>query len=303
MIRPKHLQKGDKVALIAPSGPVIKERIKPAIEVVKNLGLIPILGKSSEVSRGFLAGDDKTRADDVNMMFKNKEIKGIFAMRGGYGAARILDMLDLDMIKNNPKVFVGYSDITALHIVFNQMCNFMTFHGPMVATELYKGADEYTLNSLKRNIFISAPLGVIKNPDCKKFKTLVKGHSEGILTGGNLSLLTSSIGTKYEIDTKGKILFIEEVDETPYKVDRMLLQLKQSGKFKDASGIVLGQFSRCESENLERSLTLKEVFKDLIVDENKPVIYDVECGHSTPTMTIPMGAYAKIGNGTFIIES
>lgn len=303
MRRPEHLKIGDKVGLIAPSGPVIKERIKPAIEAVKKLGLIPVIGKSCNSSRGFLAGDDKTRANDINIMFADKEIRGIFAMRGGYGAARILDKLDFDLIKNNPKIFVGYSDITALHIAFNQRCNFITFHGPMIATELYKGVDCYTLNSLKRNIFCSEPLGVINNPDSEAFKTLVSGCAEGIITGGNLSLLVSSIGTKYEIDTKGKILFIEEVDETPYKIDRMLLQLKQSGKFKDAVGIVLGQWTRCESENLERSLSLKEVFEDLIVDENKPVIYEVQCGHSTPTMTIPMGAYSKIGNGTFIIES
>lgn len=302
MKRPKPLKEGDKVALIAPCGPVRQERIEPAVLAMESLGLDVVLGESCTCSRGFLAGkSDKARADEVNRMFEDKCIKGIFAMRGGYGAGRILDMLDYDMIKANPKVFEGYSDITALHIAFNQKCHFVTFHGPMASTEFYKGIDDYTLDYFKKNIFSKEPLGVIKNPECEEIKTLVKGNAKGILTGGNLSLLVSSLGTKYEIDTKGKILFIEEVGEEPYRIDRMLLQLKQSGKFKDAAGIVLGQWTRCEADEPEKSLTLEEVFNDIIVCEKKPVIYNVACGHSTPTMTLPMGAMAKIEDGQLMI--
>lgn len=302
MKRPKPLKYGDKVALIAPCGPVNQDRLESAVKSIKELGLDVLLCDSCTCSRGFLAGkSDKSKADEVNSVFKDKNIKGIFAMRGGYGAARILPMLDYSLIKANPKVFVGYSDVTALHIVFNQKCGFITFHGPMASTELYKGVDDYTMNSFKKNIFSNSPLGCIKNPDGETLKTLVKGNAEGILTGGNLSLLVSSIGTKYEINTKSKILFIEEVGEEPYRIDRMLLQLKQSGKFKDAAGIVLGQFHKCDPCEPEKSLTLEEIFNELICSENKPVLCNVSCGHSVPTMTLPMGAKAKIEREKFII--
>lgn len=302
MKRPKPLKCGDKIALIAPCGPVKQDRIEASVKSIKELGLDAVLCESCTCSRGFLSGkSDKSKADEVNRMFKDKNIKGIFAMRGGYGASRILPMLDYDLIKANPKVFVGYSDVTALHIAFNQKCGFITFHGPMASTELYKGVDEYTINSFKKNIFSSEPLGIIKNPNGENLKTLVKGNAEGILTGGNLSLLVSSIGTTYEINTKGKILFIEEVGEEPYRIDRMLLQLKQSGKIKDAVGIVLGQFTKCDPCEPEKSLTLEEIFNDLICSENKPVLYNVSCGHSVPTMTLPMGAKARIEKGNFIV--
>ena len=320
MKRPKPLKCGDKIALIAPCGPVKQDRIEASVKSIKDLdfktvikiaGFVEYADVLSEACEWYdknyycdmiLSGkSDKSKADEVNRMFKDKNIKGIFAMRGGYGASRILPMLDYDLIKANPKVFVGYSDVTALHIAFNQKCGFITFHGPMASTELYKGVDEYTINSFKKNIFSSEPLGIIKNPNGENLKTLVKGNAEGILTGGNLSLLVSSIGTKYEINTKGKILFIEEVGEEPYRIDRMLLQLKQSGKIKDAVGIVLGQFTKCDPCEPEKSLTLEEIFNDLICSENKPVLYNVSCGHSVPTMTLPMGAKARIEKGNFIV--
>lgn len=302
MIRPKPLKKGDKIALIAPSSPVAEERIKPSINAVEALGLEVVVGKSCTSKNGFLAGEDKIRAHDINIMFADKSIKGIFAMRGGYGSARILDLLDYKTIRKNPKIFAGYSDITALHVAFNQKCDLITFHSPMPASEFYECVDEYTMSFFKRNIFSGDSLGIIENPKGEKIETLVKGNAKGRITGGNLTLLASSIGTKYEVDTKGKILFIEEVDEAPYRIDRMLLQLKQSGKFKDATGIVLGQWTSCEAKNKENSLELDEIFKELIAIENKPTIYNIACGHSTPTMTIPMGAFSEIYDGKFIIK-
>lgn len=301
MRKPSELKKGDTIAFVAPSGPVAEERIAPSVKAMEEFGLNVVLGKSCTAHRGYLAGDDSIRADDINNMFADKNINGIFAMRGGYGSARILDMLDYDMIKNNPKVFAGYSDITALHVVFNQICGFITYHSPMPSSEFYRGTDEYTLNQYKKYIFGSSIDGVIENPHGNPIKTFVSGEAEGTLIGGNLSLLASSIGTKYEVDTKGKILFIEEVEEEPYKIDKMLLQLKQSGKLKDAAGIIFGSFTRCEPENKDKSLTLEEIFNDLIVDEGRPTIYNASCGHSTPTMTLPMGAQARIGKDGFSI--
>jgi muramoyltetrapeptide carboxypeptidase len=203
-------------------------------------------------------------------------------------------MLDYDMIKKNPKVFAGYSDVTALHNVFNEKCKLITFHTPMAATEFYKGIDGYTMNYFKKNIFSNEPLGILKNPSDQEIKTLVSGKAKGKLVGGNLSIIASMMGTPYEIDTRGKILFLEDVEEAPYRIDRMLLQLKQCGKFKDAEGIILGAWTNCEPKEGANSLSLMEVFEELIIPENKPTIYNLACGHCMPTISIPLGSKVKI---------
>lgn len=294
MIRPKPLKEGDKIGLIGPCSPTPEDRIEPSIKVMKELGFKVVLGESCTGYHGFLSGSDELRASDINRMFNDKSIKGIFAIRGGYGAARLLDMLDYEMIAKNPKVFAGYSDVTTLHNVFNKKCNLITFHTPMPSTELYKGVDSYTMDYFRKNIFREEPLGVLKNPDGQEIKTLVGGKAKGKLVGGNLSLVVSSLGTPYEINTKGKILFLEDVDESPYRIDRMLLQLKQSGKFKDAAGIILGAWTNCEAEEGENSLCLIEVFEELIKPENKPTIYNLACGHCMPTMSLPLGSKVTV---------
>ncbi|MCE5219702.1 MAG: LD-carboxypeptidase [Clostridium sp.] len=294
MIRPKPLKKGDRIGLIGASSPIPKDRIEPSIKAMEDLGFEVILGESCRGHHGFLSGSDELRAKDINNMFEDKSIKGIFAIRGGYGAARLLDVLDYNMIKKNPKVFAGYSDVTALHNVFNEKCELITFHTPMASTEFYKGVDDYTINYFRKNIFSDEPLGILKNPEGQEIKTLVGGKAKGKLVGGNLSLVVSSMGTAYELDTKDKILFLEDVDEYPYRIDRMLLQLKQCGKFKDAAGIILGAWTDCKANEGDNSLTLMEVFEELIKTENKPTIYNLACGHCMPTMSIPLGVKVKI---------
>lgn len=294
MIRPKPLKTGDKIALIGTSSPIAQDRIEPSIRAMEELGLKVVLGESVLANHGFLSGSDEIRAKDINTMFEDNTIKGICAIRGGYGAGRLLDMLDYEMIKKNPKIFAGYSDVTALHNVFNEKCNLITFHTPMAATEFYKGVDNYTMDFFKKNIFSDEPLGIIENPNGQEIKTLVSGAAKGKLVGGNLSVIVSTMGTSYELDTKGKILFLEDVDESPYKIDRMLLQLKQCGKFKDAEGIVLGLWTKCESKEPEKSLSLMEIFEELIIPENKPTIFNLACGHGMPTMSLPLGAEVKI---------
>jgi len=294
MIRPKPLKKGDKIGLIGASSPIPQDRIEPSIKAMEDLGFEVVLGESCRGYHGFLSGSDELRAKDINDMFEDKSIKGIFAIRGGYGAARLLDMLDYNMIKKNPKVFAGYSDVTALHNVLNEKCKLITFHTPMASTEFYKGVDDYTMNYFRKNIFSDEPLGILKNPEGQEIKTLAPGKAKGKLVGGNLSLVVSSMGTPYELDTKDKILFLEDVDEYPYRIDRMLLQLKQCGKFKDAAGIILGAWTDCKANEGDNSLTLMEVFEELIKTENKPTIYNLACGHCMPTMSIPLGAIVKI---------
>ncbi len=294
MRRPKPLKKGDKIALVGLSSPTTEERLDLSVKVMRELGFEVIVCDSCKAHYGYLSGNDDMRADDLNRMFFDKSVSGIFAIRGGYGSTRILDKLDYNMIKNNPKVFSGYSDVTAIHNVINKRCDFITFHAPMPATELYKGMDKYTEYYFDNNIFTSKPLGKLKNIDGVEIKTLLEGKAEGRLVGGNLSVICSTLGTDYEIDTKGKILFLEEIDEYPYKIDRMIMQLKQCNKFSEANGIILGQWTDCLPPKGKESLSLMQIFEELIVSEGKPTLYDVCCGHCLPTLTLPLGAKVKI---------
>ena len=302
MIRPKPLKKGDTIGLFASSSYVEKEKVEKSIAAMKKLGFKIKVGDSCYEQHGYFAGKDSIRVKDINNMFADKEVKGVFAIRGGYGAARLLDNIDFEMIRKNPKVFIGYSDITALHIAINQRCNLITFHGPMPSTELCNDIDEYTKYYYQKNIFSDEPLGVVATVK-DHMKIINQGIAQGELIGGNLSLIAASIGTEYEIDTKGKILLIEEVDESPYRLDRMLLQLHQSGKFKDCNGIIFGAFTNCGASDKNSSLTIDEIINEIVVPNNKPIMANIKCGHCLPTLTLPLGAKAKMDgdNGIFQI--
>ncbi|MDU4882266.1 LD-carboxypeptidase [uncultured Clostridium sp.] len=289
MIKPKPLQQGDSVAIIAPASPCDKKLIDKCIASLNELGLKVVIGESCISEHGFLSGTDDIRANDINCMFADKNIKGIFALRGGYGCARLLDLLDFKLIKKNPKIFIGYSDITALHIAINQKSKLITYHGPMISTELIKGLDEYSADYYKKFIFGNEKVEELFNPEGNTLEVINNGIASGQLTGGNLSLICSSLGTKYEINTKNKILFLEEVEEVPYKVDRMLTHLKQSGKLKDVNGIILGAFTNCIAPNNKKSLSLQEVFNEIILPLKKPTISNLVCGHCLPTLTLPLG--------------
>lgn len=293
MIVPKPLFQGARVALIAPSGPVPVERFAPAVSAVENMGFEPVVYESCRASHGYFAGDDELRANDINSAFADTAIDGVLCIRGGYGAQRLMNRIDFDLIAANPKFFCGYSDITALHIMINQHCGFVTFHAPMASTEFYQKVDGYTMDSYK-NSMAGNFYGELKNPADMPLQPLVNGKARGILTGGNLSLIASSVGTPYEIDTKGKILFLEDVDEEPYRIDRMLTQLKMSGKLRDCAGILLGYWTNCKAENPQRSLTLEQVLAELLVPEGKPILTDLACGHSLPSMSLPLGARVEM---------
>lgn len=294
MIKPKPLQQGDSVAIIAPASPTDKNLIDKCVDSLNQLGLKVVVGESCLSEHGFLSGTDDIRANDINCMFADKNIKGIFALRGGYGCARLLNLIDFKLIKKNPKIFVGYSDITALHIAINQKSKLITYHGPMISTELIKGLDEYSANYYKKFIFENDKVEELFNPEEDNLEIINNGISSGQLIGGNLSLICSSLGTKYEINTKNKILFLEEVGEVPYKVDRMLTHLKQSGKLKDANGIILGDFTDCVAPKDKKSLSLDDIFNEIILPLKKPTIYNLACGHCLPTLTLPLGAKIRL---------
>ena len=293
MIFPAKLQPGSRVALLAPAGPVPPERLEPAVEAVRCLALEPVVYESCRARRGYLAGDDGLRAGDLMRAFLDPSVDGIWCIRGGYGAQRLMGRLDFNAIAAHPKFFGGYSDITALHIMFNQRCGFASYHMPMPSTEVYKPLDAYTKSWMERALFGSLAGGYTL-PEGRKFTRLVGGCARGRLTGGNLSLVVSSLGTDYEIDTCGKLLFLEDVDEAPYRVDGMLQQLAAAGKLKDAAGIVLGSFTHCQAREPEQSLTLAEVFGDHVAAAGVPAVMGLACGHSLPTASLPMGAMARL---------
>lgn len=295
MLKPKPLFPGARVALVAPAGPVPPERYGPAVHAVEELGLSPVVLESCRRAHGYLAGSDALRADDLNRAFADPCIDGILCIRGGYGAQRLMDRLDFDVIRRNPKWFGGYSDITALHIAIQQNCGFVTYHTPMPSTELHGGMDEFTLRSLQKALF-GEPFGELKNPERMPFQTLVGGCARGVLTGGNLSLVASSLGTPYEIDTRGKILFLEDVNEEPYRIDGMLLHLKAAGKFRDCAGILLGYWTDCAPEDPARSLTLEQIFEELLVPEHRPALAGLACGHSLPTLSLPLGSEIEMNS-------
>ena len=287
MVLKNKIFKGCTIGIVAPSSPFDIHDLNIIEENLNKLGYKIKFGKSCFNSyKGYLSGEDKLRAKDIEDMFLDKEVDGILCLRGGYGTPRILDKINYDVIKNNPKFFIGYSDITALHIAFNQKCNLITFHGVMAST--CPEWDEFTYKSLINSINYTDALD-IKNPKGEKIYTLIEGSCEGILTGGNLSLILSTLGTDYEIDTKEKILFIEEIDESIYRLDRMLTQLDLAGKFKDCNGIIFGDFCNCKKDNKD-DFELIDLLKDKIQKYNKPCILNLKSGHCKPMITLPLGA-------------
>jgi muramoyltetrapeptide carboxypeptidase len=294
MIKPKALKFGDTIGVIAPASPITEERVKKAHDKLIEMGFKVKMGKSPYERYGYLSGSDAIRAEDVNEMFRDKEVDGIICLRGGYGTPRILGLLDYESIKNNPKVFVGYSDITALHIAFTQICNLVTYHGPMVSSDMIGNFSDFSRDNLFKVIMNNESIGEIRNPKGEEIITINGGIAEGTIIGGNLSLIVDTIGTPYEIDVKGKILFIEEIGEEPYNIDRMFNQLRLAGILEDANGIILGDFNNCVSEKHDENLTLEQVIEDHIKPIGKPTIYNLQAGHCEPMVTLPFGVKARL---------
>ena len=302
MIKSKALKKGDTIGLIGPSGAIrVEAGLERSIKALEEQGFNVVVGESCRQKYGYLSGKDDVRAADINMMFKNPEIDGVFCVRGGYGTPRILDRIDYEAIKENPKLFIGYSDITAIHIALNQICALVTIHGPMAASDMISGFDDFSKRSYLKAIMSTEALGRLQNPQGYEIKTLVPGKARGTIVGGNLMLIVATLGTPYEIDTIGKILFLEDIGEHTYCIDRMLTQLRLAGKLADCEGIVLGDFKDCVPEYEEYGLSLLEVFQDIIAPANKPTIYNFMAGHCSTKITVPLGVegYLDADNGIF----
>ena len=298
---PTPLYPGANVALVAPASAVPEDRLQTATDFIRGLGLNPVVYPSCYFANreGYLAAPDTQRAKDLMDAFTDPNIQGVWCIRGGYGSHRLLPLLDQEQIRNNRKWFGGYSDVTTLHTFFNQECGLETYHCIMPSTEY--NADAFSLDWLKKALF-GGLKGQLSWPEGQSPRTLVPGKASGPLCGGNLSLVIASLGTPWEIDTRGKILFLEDIGEKTYRVDSMLTQLRNAGKFRDCAGIILGAWTDCEPEYPEKTLLLTEVFEQLIVPAGKPTIMGVACGHVLPTLALPMGRMCRLNADQVTVE-
>lgn len=302
LIRPKALRPGDTIGLITPSAYVADpDRMLLAERTLAHFGLKARLGRNVRKKSGYVGGSAEERAADVHEMFANPEIKGIFAIRGGYGAAHLLDRLDYGLIARNPKVFAGYSDITALHLALHGKTGLVTFHGPVTLSRF----TEYTQKHFRSVLFETKALGTVSNPPdtnplrpAHLTRAVRPGRATGPLIGGNLTLIASTMGTPYEMDTRGRILFIEDVGEEPYSIDRMLTQLKLSGKLDAAAGIVWGECSGCRPRQFEPSFestfSTGEVVDNILGGLRIPVLSGLVIGHTDDQLTLPLGIRATL---------
>lgn len=297
-IKPKRLCLGDTIGVIAPASPRDSDLTAAGVRWLEEQGFCVKLGMTIDQKLGYLSGPDDMRAADINAMFASPDIDGIVCLCGGYGTMRLLELLDYNVIRTHPKVFVGYSDITALHVSIGQRTGLVTFHGPMVASDMGKGLSAYTWECFFQAVTSPQPLGsVINPPDSPPPLFIVPGTAQGYLTGGNLSLIVSTLGTPYEINTHDKILCLEEVGEAPYRIDRMLTQLLLAGKLQDAAGIVFGVCADCDIEaRSSSSFNVEEVLRDRLGGLHKPVLYNLHFGHTLDKVTLPLGIKAVLGS-------
>jgi muramoyltetrapeptide carboxypeptidase len=299
MIKPIHpakLNKGDLVGIITPASPIADSaRIEKGTRYLESLGYRVKVGKNVGKVYGYLAGTDEERAADLHAMFTEKEVKAIICVRGGYGTPRLLSLLNYKLIARNPKIFSGYSDVTALQLAFWKKCRLITFHGPMAGVEMANAIDPFTEEIFWRSVTSNKRLGKIPLPDEPKNESLCKGKANGRLLGGNLSLIVSLFGTPYQPSFQDSILFIEEITEEPYRVDRMMMQLYNSPVFTHARGMLLGQFTECEpSDKSKPSFATTEVLRDAATKFAKPTLANLPFGHVPQKMTLPVGLRVRM---------
>ncbi|SEB52379.1 LD-carboxypeptidase [Paenibacillus sp. GP183] len=291
LIKPRSLKPGDTVGITAPASWGDRDQMIASAVYLENLGLHVCVGDTLSKQHGYLSGTDEERALELNAMFADPNIHAIICARGGFGSGRIADRLDYDLIRANPKIFWGYSDITFLHAAIGRFAGLVTFHGPML---IDLGKEDLNLLTVQNFETLFRPSVLRYTEAISPLQTLVEGEAFGPLVGGNLSLIASTLGTPYELDTRGRILFIEDIDEEPYRLDRMLNQLRQAGKFADAAGIMVCDFNNCIPNKRKLSLTLEQIIDDQIVSAGKPTLSGFKIGHCSPNIAVPIGIEARL---------
>lgn len=299
-IKPRKLCKGDTIGIVSPASPSFNQsEVVRGVETLENWGYKVALGSNLNKRYRYLAGTDEERAQDINEMFGRDDVDAVFVTQGGYGSARIIRHLDFDIIRSNPKIFIGFSDITSLHLAIQKNTGLVTFHGPGMSRYNSQDLTDYTRDYLFKAIVSDKPVGEIVKADEKKWLNRIrKGIAEGPIMGGNMSLICASLGTPYEIDTRDKILFLEELETEPWIIDHMMTHLLNAGKLHEAAGIVVGECVRCEPAKLNPgfhvTFSLEDILHDFLEPLGIPVLYGLPLGHTPNLATIPLGVKAKL---------
>lgn len=305
---PPALKPGDTIAIVMPAGKVDPERIERARRRLVQAGFAVRLPADLTRGHGYLAGADQVRAAELMAALADDGVQAVFPARGGYGVTRILPLLDYDQIRAHPKILTGFSDITALHLAVQKKTGLVTFHSPnpMDGLGLPDGLDSVSARTFWRALGAQhyprpggpgrragyvMPLGEAERA---ALGTLGPGVGRGRLTGGNLSLVCALLGTPFEMESRGRVLFLEEVDERPYRIDRFFCQLRLAGKLDGLAGVLLGHFTRCEPQPDEASLSLDQVLRDYVADLGVPVITGFPTGHHRTNVTLPLGAMVEL---------
>jgi muramoyltetrapeptide carboxypeptidase len=289
-IQPLRLNKGDTVSIVAPAGPIEKrDALERGIATLERMGFRAKFDDRIFQSSRYLAGTDAARAEELMQAFEDPSVQAVISLRGGYGCSRLIPLLEEKRLRPHPKIFMGFSDLTTLHLFFGKRFGWITIHGPMATSSALGDitpAEEQHLLSLWTDPGYHPTFGL------SQFETWVPGVAEGMLTGGCLSIIAASIGTPYEINTEGKILFLEDQGEAPYRIDRMLTHLYLAGKLQSLAGIVLGDFPDCEPT--QGNYTVSDVLEEILSELNVPIIANFPAGHAALNWAIPLGAKARI---------
>lgn len=299
MIRkPAALKAGATLGIIAPASPCDdSDSIARGKKILEDLGFRTVLAPNALQRDRYLAGTDRERIADLHKMFLDPRIDGILCLRGGYGTLRILSKINYYIIRRCPKILLGYSDITALQLAIWKKSGLVTFSGPMLATDFGLKPGDFTLKHFYQAVTSYHTLGLVPAAPGVKTHAIYPGRARGRLIGGNLSLVTATLGTPYEIDTRGAILFLEEVGEEPYRVDRMLWQLFLAGKLHSAAGVIFGEFVDCEAADRSASFTCGDVIADMFTRLKIPCLYGLGPGHGAHKVTLPLGVRAVMDAG------
>lgn len=303
MLKPKRLRSGDRIAIVAPASSFLREEFDKGIAEIERLGFEPVFDESIFAEHGgYLSGEGKVRAHAFLDAWRDPSVRALIAVRGGYGSVHLLPFLDKEDLRGTPKAFIGYSDLTTVLTYLTGRCGIVSFHGPMLDRRLGAGIDAYDRDSFIRALTSPEPLGELGGSGLETFR---KGEAAGLLMGGTLVQLIASLGTPYAFDPPdGYVLFLEDVGERPYRLDRMMTQLRLSGALDRASGIVLGEFLDCDEPRGEPSA--KGVLRALLKDFDGPVVHGFPSGHTRGALvTLPFGVRARVaadGNPRVIIE-
>jgi muramoyltetrapeptide carboxypeptidase len=294
LTRPPRLRPGDLIGVIVPASPMKHELLEKGIRYLEQQGYRVKLGQYVFQQNGYLAGRDAQRADDINRMFRDREVSAIFCARGGYGSPRLLPLLDYRAIKANPKIFVGYSDITAIQLAMLRHAQLVTFSGPMVAADMAKDFDPFTEEKFWRILIDPKPFGDLMRPSGEDYEMIHSGRVAGPLIGGCLSLVACMIGSPHFPNVNGSIFFAEEIGEAPYRIDRYLAQLREAGILKRIGGFLLGQMTDCVPAEDSPSQTLAELMRDFIKPLKIPALAGLDYGHDKVKYTLPIGVRAEL---------